>query len=119
MNWLKIGKLEEIPKLGARVVNYNGSNIAVFRTADDEIFALNDQCPHKAGPLSQGIVHDRRVTCPLHNWVIALESGEATGPDTGCTKSYPSKIEHGLVYIAIQQENKNVGSIASQEAVSA
>ncbi len=76
-------------------------DIAIFRTAEDEVFALRDHCPHKGGPLSQGIVFDRRVTCPLHNWVIALDTGEATGPDVGCTKNFPTKIENDDVFISL------------------
>lgn len=101
MNWIEVGKLEDIPPLGSRIVQTNIGDIAIFRTAKDEVFALKDQCPHKGGPLSQGIVHDKRVTCPLHNWVIALDTGEATGPDTGCTKKYPLKIEGGLVFLSV------------------
>jgi len=101
MNWLEVGALEDIPRLGARVVRTAGGDIAVFRTADDQVFALRDRCPHKDGPLSQGIVFDRRVACPLHNWVIALDSGEATGPDSGCTRTYAVKVEDGRVYVEV------------------
>ena len=103
MNWLEVGSLDDIPRLGSRVVKSAEGDIAVFRNADDEVFALRDRCPHKGGPLSQGIVYDRRVACPLHNWVISLETGHATGPDEGCTGHYPAKIENGMVYILLQQ----------------
>jgi len=76
-------------------------DIAVFRNGMDEVFALKDQCPHKGGPLSQGIVFDRKVTCPLHGWTVQLDSGEAVAPDKGCAKPYPTKVEGGLVWIAI------------------
>ncbi len=99
MTWIKIGNLQEIPPLGARVVATDLGDIAVFRTNLDDVFALRDSCPHKGGPLSQGIVYDNRVACPLHNWVIALDSGEALGPDEGCAHSFPVKVEDGLVYI--------------------
>ena len=88
-DWIEVGRIDEIPKLGARVINTDDGDIAVFRNAKDEIFALKDQCPHKGGPLSQGIVHGRSVTCPLHNWVLGLEDGQAQGPDEGCTTTYP------------------------------
>ena len=65
--WIEVGKVEEIPQLGARVVRTPEGDIAVFRTSEDEIFALRDKCPHKGGPLSQGIVHGNRVACPLHD----------------------------------------------------
>ncbi len=100
MEWIKIGKLDDIPQLGARVIKTEQGDIAVFRTAEDEVFALNDRCPHNGGPLSQGIVYDKRVACPLHNWVIALDTGKVTGPDEGCTKNFPTKIDNDEVYIA-------------------
>jgi nitrite reductase (NADH) small subunit len=99
--WIEVGKIEEIPRLGARVVNSPLGDIAVFRNAKDELFALLDKCPHKGGPLSQGIVHDRSVTCPLHNWVLGLDDGAAKGPDEGCTKTFPIKQENGMVYLSL------------------
>ena len=105
MNWTRACRVEQIPVLGARVVKSVLGNIAVFRNADDEIFALDDKCPHKGGPLSQGIVHGRKVACPLHNWNIRLEDGCAVAPDQGCTKSYPVKVEAGEVFLQIQSHN--------------
>ncbi len=98
-NWFDIGPLEHIPQRGARVVKTARRDIAVFRTAGDEIFALENRCPHKGGPLSEGIVHGRKVACPLHNWTIDLESGAATGADRGCARSFRVKIEKGRVYL--------------------
>jgi nitrite reductase (NADH) small subunit len=102
-NWIEIGALKDIPRLGSRVVCTAAGNIAVFRTENDEVFALDDRCPHKGGPLSQGIVHNKRVTCPLHNFVIELESGRAVAPDEGCTHSYPAKVENGIVWLSVRQ----------------
>jgi len=102
-NWIEIGALKDIPRLGSRVVRTASGDIAVFRTENDEVFALDDRCPHKGGPLSQGIVHNRRVTCPLHNFVIELESGKAVAPDEGCTHSNPAKVENGIVWLSIRQ----------------
>ena len=98
--WLKICALEDIPRQGARVVRGAAGNIAVFRTLDDEVFALDDRCPHKGGPLSQGIVAGKRVACPLHGWHIELDSGVAVAPDEGCAARHPIKIEAGMVYLA-------------------
>ena len=75
------------------------SDIIIFRTASDEVFALEDKCPHKRGPLSEGIVHGRKGACPLHNRVIDLENGEATGADRGCTRRFPVKLENGRIYL--------------------
>lgn len=98
--WIEVGRLDDIPRLGARVVRLNAEDIAVFRTADDRVFALRDRCPHKGGPLSQGLVYGTRVACPLHNWSVHLDSGEAVAPDKGCTAVYPVKVLDGRVYLS-------------------
>ena len=98
-DWINIGTIDDIPRLGARVVQTTSGNIGVFRTSADEIFALHDRCPHKEGPLSQGIVHGKRVTCPLHNYVLDISTGHAVPPDEGCAAVYPVKIEHGKVWL--------------------
>jgi nitrite reductase (NADH) small subunit len=99
MSWRRVCLLEDIPQLGARVLRTERGNIAIFRTEADEVFALDDRCPHKGGPLSQGIVFGRRVACPLHNWSIGLDDGKAAVPDEGCSASYPAKVEVGEVYL--------------------
>lgn len=98
-SWIEVVALDDIPQLGSRVIKTDTMSIALFRTASDEVFAMKDECPHKKGPLSQGIVHGTSVTCPLHNWKIDLASGEALGPDEGCTNVFPIKVESGIVYI--------------------
>jgi nitrite reductase (NADH) small subunit len=100
--WIEIGSVEDIPKLGSRVVKTIGGDIAVFRTSDDSVFALQDSCPHKNGPLSQGIVHGHVVTCPLHNWNIDLTSGQAQGPDEGCAGKHDVKVEEGMVFLLME-----------------
>ncbi|MEE9357919.1 nitrite reductase small subunit NirD [Candidatus Vondammii sp. HM_W22] len=101
-NWIEIGKLDDIPVLGSRVIK-TGKNgeIAIFRTADDRVFAIANSCPHKKGPLSDGIVHGHRVTCPLHNWVLELENGEVMAPDVGCVPTYPVRLDRDVVYLSI------------------
>jgi nitrite reductase (NADH) small subunit len=84
----------------ARRAAASGGDIAIFRTSDDEVFAMHDKCPHKGGPLSQGIVHGKRVTCPLHGWNIGLEDGQAVAPDVGGCKKFEVKVENGQVYMA-------------------
>ncbi len=98
-DWIEITQLDEIPVLGSRVVKTKSMDIAIFRTSDDRIFAVKDACPHKQGPLSQGIVHGTSVTCPLHNWKIDLASGEALGADAGCTNVYETRVENNMVYL--------------------
>ena len=101
-DWIELVALDDIPQLGSRVIKTDTMDIAVFRTSDDKVFALRDACPHKGGPLSQGIVHGTSVTCPLHNWKIDLASGEALGPDEGCTNVFAVKIENGNVFIGLK-----------------
>ncbi len=99
--WIEIGTLDDIPRQGARVVRRKEGDIAVFRTLADEVFALRDQCPHKGGPLSQGIVHGNRVACPLHDWKISLDTGIAVAPDEGCAARFPVRIESGKVFLSL------------------
>ena len=101
--WLDIGTLDDIPRQGARTVTTRQGDIAVFRTLSDEIFALDDRCPHKGGPLSQGIVHGRSVTCPLHSWVIDLASGEAAAPDHGCARRIAVKLTEGRLLLGLER----------------
>lgn len=101
-NWKLICPLEDIPLLGSRIVKpASGGDIAIFRSADNEVFALHDKCPHKGGPLSQGLVHGRRVTCPLHGWNIGLEDGQAVAPDVGSCGKFAVKVEDGRVFLAV------------------
>ncbi len=97
--WIDICDLADIPRLGSRVVDAAGGRIAIFRADKDQLFALDDRCPHKGGPLSQGIVHGTSVACPLHNWQIALDSGEAKAPDKGCTRHHKVKREGTRIWL--------------------
>ncbi len=100
-HWIEVGELEQIPVLGSRVIATPEGDIALFRNSANEVFALRDRCPHRGGALSQGIVHGRQVTCPLHNWVLELESGEAVAPDRGCAKPYPVKVQSGRILLSL------------------
>ncbi len=104
--WKAICRVDDIPVLGARrVARPQGMDVAVFRNDQGQVFALLDRCPHKGGPLSQGIVFGTSVACPLHNWTIALDSGCAKAPDEGTTQSFAVKVEHGLVHLDVQELN--------------
>ena len=103
--WFVVGSISDIPRRGARCVSHGEKTIAIFRTAEDRIFALEDKCPHRNGPLSQGIVHDGCVTCPLHNWVISLETGEAQGADVGSSTTYPVKLDGQIIMISPSPAN--------------
>ena len=103
-SFVAVCSLADIPVLGARVVERPGhpdGHVAIFRTVDDRVFAVLDRCPHKGGPLSQGIVYGDRVACPLHNWSIQLADGEAVAPDVGCTRTFAVNVERGIVFVAL------------------
>ena len=97
---IRVCRLEDIPKLGARrIPSDTHGTIAVFRTADDRVFALRDSCPHKGGPLSQGIVFGESVACPLHNMCIDLKTGEAAAPDEGRVQRFDARVVDGEVEV--------------------
>lgn len=98
MNWIDIGHIDEIPIRGARKIKTPLGCVAVFRTAENEVFAATDSCPHKGGPLSEGIVHGQSVTCPLHNWVFDLSTGQAAGED-GAITTFLVLVQDGRVLI--------------------
>lgn len=100
MEWIAIGQLSDIPQRGARCIKTPHGKVAVFRTGDDRVFAIDDHCPHSGGPLSEGIVHGASVTCPLHNWVISLETGKAQGADEGAVRTVPIKLDGDTIYMA-------------------
>jgi len=104
--WKAICRVEDIPVLGSRrVARPQGMAVALFRDDQDQVFALLDRCPHKGGPLSQGIVFGTHVACPLHNWTIALDSGCARAPDEGSTQRFAVKVEDGVVHLDLQELN--------------
>jgi len=102
--WTRICRVDDIPVLGSRrVARPHGPEVALLRAADDHVFALLDRCPHKGGPLSQGIVFGHSVACPLHNWTIALDTGEAREPDKGCAARFAVKVEGGWVMLDAEE----------------
>jgi nitrite reductase (NADH) small subunit len=107
MKWVHVGSISEIPRRGSRCISTPKGKIAVFRTAEDRIFAIEDHCPHKGGPLSQGIVHGAAVTCPLHNWVISLETGKALGADEGAVRTIPVRLDGDKILIAIEPQTSH------------
>lgn len=96
-DWIDIAALDDIPQRGARLVKTAQGCVAVFRTATDTVYALDNRCPHKGGPLAEGIVHGASVTCPLHNWVFSLETGQAQGLDEGQVATYPARVIDGRI----------------------
>jgi nitrite reductase (NADH) small subunit len=99
VDWIEVGRVADVPLRGSRVIATEQGDIAVFKAADGRIFALWDKCPHKGGPLSQGIVHGTSVTCPLHNWVVGLETGEVKGPDQGCARKVAVQLDGDAIFM--------------------
>ena len=97
--WIDIAALDDVPQRGARLVKTAHGCVAVFRTGADEVYALDNACPHKKGPLAEGIVHGASVTCPLHNWVISLETGQVQGADEGSVSTYPARVTDGRIML--------------------
>ena len=115
-DWKAICRVDDIPVLGARrLPRKAGVDVAIFRNAEDKVFALLDSCPHKGGPLSQGIVFGESVACPLHNWTIGLDDGCARSPDEGCTPRFSVKVDAGTVHLDLDELN----SIALREVTAA
>jgi len=100
-NWIEVCKLDEIPPSQARTVQAGDTMVAVFRLTDDRVKAVENRCPHKQGPLAEGIISGDDILCPLHNWRISLDSGEVAAPDEGCVKTYPVKVENGQVFLSL------------------
>ncbi len=100
-SWVRVCAIDDIPVLGSRVLHAGPDAIALFRPAEARVFALADRCPHKGGPLSQGIVSGDTVTCPLHGWNIQLDSGQACAPDVGCARTYPVQVRDGEVWLSL------------------
>ncbi|MDY7576146.1 nitrite reductase small subunit NirD [Actimicrobium sp. CCI2.3] len=102
--WKIICRVDDIPVLGSRIVQREGKvPVAIFRNTEDKVFALLDKCPHKGGPLSQGIVFGEKVACPMHNWNIELATGCALAPDEGCTQTFSVRIDNGDVALDLQE----------------
>jgi len=99
--WIKVCKLDEIPPSQARTVRADNTVIAVFRLTDDRVKAVENRCPHKDGPLAEGIISGDDILCPLHNWRIHLDDGQVVAPDEGCVQTYPVKVESDTVFIAV------------------
>ncbi len=103
-NWTPVCRVDDIPVLGSRrMVRRHGPAVAIFRNAEDQVFALLDRCPHKGGPLSQGIVFGDSVACPLHNWTIGLADGAARAPDQGCTARFSVRVQAGEVFLDAEE----------------
>ena len=112
--WIDVGAVDDVPKRGARLIKAAWGCVAVFRTGDDRVFALDDRCPHKGGPLSQGIIHGTKVTCPLHDAVISLETGAVDGPDEGRAATVAARVEDGRILL----DGEGLAALAAEAVAS-
>lgn len=97
--WTRVCAVEDVPRRGGRSVRCGGVDVALFRLSHDAIVAVEDRCPHKGGTLSEGIVCDHTVICPLHGWRIDLVRCEATDPDKGCVRRFGVDVRNGEVFV--------------------
>jgi nitrite reductase (NADH) small subunit len=108
--WVQVARAELIPPREGRSVWIGAREIAIFNLgpstelgAGDSFLATDNQCPHKGGPLCDGIVTGRSVVCPLHAWKISLESGavERPGRTDACVPTHPVRVEDGIVMVRL------------------
>jgi len=105
MNWIRITETTNLPPREGRTLDLNGRSLALFNLGDRYV-AIDNRCPHKGGPLADGIVGGTTVTCPLHNWRVCLESGSVTKPcDSGVplVRTYPVKVEDGILLLGLEE----------------
>ncbi|WP_083991111.1 nitrite reductase small subunit NirD [Alkalihalobacillus pseudalcaliphilus] len=89
--------------LGKQVI-VNGHDLALFLLEDGRVHAIENRCPHKGGPLADGIVSGEHVFCPLHDWKISTATGEAEGADEGCVRVFEVELEEKDIYILLNKE---------------
>jgi nitrite reductase (NADH) small subunit len=98
-DWFAVCAVDDIPAFGSRRLAAGGLKIALIRTEGSVVYALDDHCPHRGGPLSEGIVSADRVACPLHGQCVALATGELIAPDEGRTRRFDVRVEDGQVLL--------------------
>ncbi len=101
IKWYRVASAGAIPANEGRRVQFGEQTLALFNL-DGEYCAVENKCPHKGGPLADGIVAGKAVFCPLHNWKINLENGCALSGGTGQVKTFPVKIIKNQIYVAFE-----------------
>ena len=102
-HWTKITRTENIPFHEGRPVQVEGEELAIFNLGD-RFVTIENQCPHKGGPLCDGIVSGTTVVCPLHGWRFDLNSGMAVRASLpACVKTYPTRVEDGIVLVDVSR----------------
>lgn len=109
--WVRITAVENIPLREGRAVEVDGQVVAIFNLGD-HFLALENRCPHRGGPLADGIVSARTVVCPLHAWKIDLTTGSVTNQPENpqCVKTFPTLVESGAVFVELSFANTAIDS---------
>lgn len=109
--WLRAIYTYDIPSGEGRAVQIGSREIAIFNLGD-RFLAVENRCPHKGGPLADGIVSGSAVICPLHAWKFCLDTGEGVSPASrlSCVHSFPTRIERGVVLVQINLESNADGA---------
>ena len=118
--WIEVAKAENIPLREGRAVEVEGKELAIFNLGD-RFFAVENQCPHRGGPLADGIVSGNVVVCPLHAWKVCLEDGSVVKPieERACVASYNTKVEAGVVWVQLPPKDRSEAAQAVQLLASA
>jgi nitrite reductase (NADH) small subunit len=101
MNWIRITKTENIPLREGRSVRIGDHEIAIFNLGN-RFAAIDNDCPHRGGPMCDGIVSGSTVVCPLHGWKISLDSGAVLRPEV-CVRveTYPVRVIDGTIAVQL------------------
>ena len=109
--WVRIASTESVPPREGRAVRVGEHEIALFNLGN-RFLAVDNRCPHRGGPLADGIVAGGAIVCPLHAWKVCLESGTVQRPAdaAACIRTYPAKVESDIVWIAIPGQTEHARS---------
>jgi nitrite reductase (NADH) small subunit len=100
--WVRVTQVENIPPREGRAAVVGDRELAIFNLGD-RFLAVDNRCPHKAGPLCDGIVAGHAVVCPLHAWKVNLESGAVERPasEHACVNPYATRVDGGIVSVQL------------------
>ena len=100
--WVPVTACDNIPPREGRGIEVAGREVAIFNLGD-RFLASDSRCPHKSGPLCEGILNGSTVVCPLHGWKIDLETGAVRRPAgvDACIRTYPTRVQNGIVMIQL------------------
>ena len=103
--WIRIVRVSEIPLREGRAVKVGNREIAIFNLGD-RFLAVENRCPHKSGPLADGIVSGTNVVCPLHAWKFSLETGAGVSAPsaTSCVETFPTRVEGDIVSVKVTSD---------------